>query len=222
MEKTIVEKLKLTTYLKKAILNKPMSSSYLTELSDADNELKATHYDMIFAFVLDFNMMKAVLDEVITGKYLNEKGYLFIAYPKKGNKRYTTFIHRDEILPGLGVDEAGYLPGSSLKFSRMVAMDETYTVVGIKEAGKEKKKKKTAASQRVVDYQAYIPTLKMELQDYPTEYAFYESLTAGYQRDWARYVYSAKQESTQIKRKAEMIGILSQGFKSRELYRQSL
>ncbi|MGT2861578.1 YdeI/OmpD-associated family protein [Streptococcus gallinaceus] len=51
---------------------------------------------------------------------------------------------------------------------------------------------------------------------------FYDSLTSGYQKDWARYVFSAKQEATQTKRKAEMVDILNKGFKTRQLYQASL
>ena len=37
-------------------------------------------------------------------------------------------------------DEDGYVTGSDLKFSRMVSMNETFTVVGLKSVPKKKKK----------------------------------------------------------------------------------
>ncbi|EHY9201391.1 YdeI/OmpD-associated family protein, partial [Listeria innocua] len=40
------------------------------------------------------------------------------------------------------------------------------------------------------------------------------------QRVWARYIYSAKQPATQEKRRVEMVDILSQGYKTKDLYRQ--
>ncbi|MED1472229.1 YdeI/OmpD-associated family protein [Bacillus salipaludis] len=49
----------------------------------------------------------------------------------------------------------------------------------------------------------------------------YNQLTFGYQKDWARYVYSAKRKETQEKRLLEMETVLGEGFKSMELYRQS-
>ncbi len=52
------------------------------------------------------------------------------------------------------------------------------------------------------------------------ELKFFKELTPGYQRDWARYIFSAKQQSTQEKRKAQMVDILSQGYKSVDLFRQ--
>ena len=51
--------------------------------------------------------------------------------------------------------------------------------------------------------------------------AFYDGLTPGYQKDWARYIYSAKKEETQKVRLAEMRDLTRQGFKTKELYRKA-
>ncbi|MEH7355043.1 YdeI/OmpD-associated family protein, partial [Neobacillus drentensis] len=48
----------------------------------------------------------------------------------------------------------------------------------------------------------------------------YNELTFGYQKDWARYVYSAKRKETQEKRLLEMETILGEGYKSMDLYRR--
>lgn len=58
------------------------------------------------------------------------------------------------------------------------------------------------------------------LENYPDELKFYLELTPGYQRDWARYVFSVKQQKTREKREAQMVEILSQGYKSVDLFRQ--
>ena len=50
----------------------------------------------------------------------------------------------------------------------------------------------------------------------------YAELTPGYQRDWARYIYSAKQAATQEKRRTEMLDILGKGHKTKNLYQQWL
>ncbi|MNI76225.1 hypothetical protein D3C73_1324410 [compost metagenome] len=47
----------------------------------------------------------------------------------------------------------------------------------------------------------------------------YRQLAPGYQKDWARYVYSAKRNETQEKRLLEMKAILAEGYKSIDLYR---
>ncbi|MCM3785374.1 YdeI/OmpD-associated family protein [Neobacillus mesonae] len=219
MTKTIVEKLSLHKYSKKAVLDMPEGTEYFADLGDFDQELTEKKYDLIFAFVLDMEAMKSQVYKMIEEDLLEEGGYLFLAYPKKGNKAYSTYIHRDEIMDGLGTDEDGYVGTSSIKFARMVGMDEVFTVVGLKKELR-KAKKTSKASQRVDDYVALIPNIEQDLKDEPDLLAFYHTLTPGYQKDWARYVYSAKQEATKEKRREEMKLILGKGYKSRELYRQ--
>ncbi|NRG46566.1 YdeI/OmpD-associated family protein [Bacillus sp. CRN 9] len=221
MTKTIVEKLNLQKYKKAVILDTPKGSNYFDGLTDYDTKLKASGYDLIFAFVLEMDALKNLVQKVIAGNYLNEKGYLFMAYPKKGNKVYQTFIHRDDLLAGLGADEDGYIGSSDIKFARMVGLDEVFTVVGLKvEARKSRTSSK--ASQCVDDYIAMIPDIESDLQDAPELLSFYQSLTPGYRKDWARYVYSAKQEATKAKRREEMKMILDKGYKSRDLYRRDI
>ncbi|MED3571104.1 YdeI/OmpD-associated family protein [Cytobacillus praedii] len=216
--KTIVEKLNLQKYQKAAVLNLPEGADYLAELADYDKELADT-YDLIFAFVLDMESLQSVVNDVIQNNYLNKNGYIFLAYPKKGNKVYPTFIHRDDLLAGLGADEDGYVGASNIKFARMVGLDDIFTVVGLKEDSKGKNSVSTKASQCVDDYIEMIPEIERDLQERPNLLAFYQSLTPGYRKDWARYVYSAKQDATKAKRREEMKEILEKGFKSRELYR---
>ena len=50
--------------------------------------------------------------------------------------------------------------------------------------------------------------------------AFYDALSPGYQKDWARYVYSAKTSATREKRLREMAEILQTGCKTKNLYRR--
>ena len=59
---------------------------------------------------------------------------------EKGNARYSTFIHRDEMFPALNVREDGYVGESDIKFARMVSMDEVFTVVGLKREKKKQQK----------------------------------------------------------------------------------
>lgn len=220
MAKTIVEKLNLKKYKKMAILNNPRETDYFPGLVDYDDEL-LSKYDAIFGFVLDMNEMREMVDTIIRKESLNKKGYLFLAYPKKGNKIYSTYIHRDELFLGLNTDSEGYVGESTIKFARMVGLDDVFTVIGLKE---EEKKKKVAvslkASQRVDDYIEKIPDIEKDLTDSPELLSFYQSLTSGYRKDWARYVYSAKQEGTREKRKAEMKIILQSGYKSRDIYKR--
>ncbi|MUT68277.1 YdeI/OmpD-associated family protein [Paenibacillus sp. NEAU-GSW1] len=221
MSKSVVEKLGLQKFSRKAVLDLPAGNDSLSGLEGFDTALKDGGYDLIFTFVLDMESLKGLVNRVISEERLNKGGYLFAAYPKKGNKVYDTFIHRDELMEGLGSDEEGYVGASSIKFARMVGLDDVFTVVGFKEDAAGKHKTSSKASQRVDDYVALIPNIEADLADEPALLAIYQALTPGYRKDWARYVYSAKQEETQDKRREEMKQILQAGYKSRELYRQN-
>ncbi|KAA9031574.1 YdeI/OmpD-associated family protein [Niallia endozanthoxylica] len=211
---TIIIKLNLTKYKKMAVINQP---SEYNLFSNCQTTLTGEH-DAIFIFVESIDDIVQHTQRIFNEKYLLDKGYLFFAYPKKGNKRYPTFVHRDEIFPALKVGDDGYVQDSDLKFSRMVSMDDTFTVVGLKHEQK-KSKKSSAASQCVADYEHNVEDVKKLLTDYPNELAFYQNLTPGYQRDWARYIFSAKQQKTREKRQEQMVDILSQGYKTVDLYR---
>ncbi|NWL87524.1 MULTISPECIES: YdeI/OmpD-associated family protein [unclassified Paenibacillus] len=225
MSKSIVEKLNLHKYERVAVLNQPEGTDYLQALSGYDTVLGDPAYDLIFTFVLDMKSLQELVDQVIKHRNLSSGGYLFAAYPKKGNKVYPTYIHRDDLFPGLGSDEEGYIGTSTIKFARMVGLDDVFTVVGFKEDAKGKNKSKGSpsakSSQRVDDYIGFIPNVEQDLEDTPELLSFYRSLTPGYHKDWARYVYSAKQEETVAKRREEMKMILRAGYKTRELYRQA-
>lgn len=221
MAKTIVEKLNLQKYRKVAVLHLPDGADYLAGLVDYDTAL-ASAYDLIFAFVLDMESLTELVFNVIQKNYLNKDGYIFLAYPKKGNKVYPTFIHRDDLLDALGTDENGYIGASNIKFARMVGLDNVFTVIGLKEDSSNKNRIATKFSQCVDDYIAMIPNIEKDLHDVPDLLAFYQSLTPGYRKDWARYVYSAKQEATKVNRREEMKMILGKGYKSRDLYRRDI
>lgn len=219
MSKTIVDKLSLHKYKKAAVLNKPDGEDLLDGLETYDTELSHGPYDLIFAFVFDMEALQGLVQRVIGDQALSPGGYLYAAYPKKGNKVYPTSIHRDDLLGGLGADEDGYIGGSSLKFARMVGLNEVFTVVGLKE---EARKQQTSSkpSQCVDDYIEMIPMVEQDLEGVPEVLAFYRTLTPGYRKDWARYVYSAVQEATRVKRREEMKTVLGQGYKSMDLYKR--
>jgi hypothetical protein len=212
---TIIAKLKLDQYKNLAVLNQP--DDY--DVFDGCLKEVTGEHDAIFIFVETVEEMARYTRMIIDEGQLLEKGYLFFAYPKKGNKRYETYVHRDEIFPAMQVGEGGYVEGSDVKFSRMVSMDDVFTVVGLKRE-KKKMKKSSAASQCVADYEDKVGDVEGLLADHPEELTFFKELTPGYRRDWARYLFSVKQEKTREKRREQMVDILSQGYKSVDLYRQ--
>ncbi|MBJ8052309.1 YdeI/OmpD-associated family protein [Bacillus cereus] len=213
---SVIDKLKLNKYTNMVVINEPNDYEVF---GDKPTTFSKEH-DAVFIFVETLDEMVEHTNFIIKNEeLLLEKGYVFFAYPKKGNARYSTFIHRDEMFPALNVGEDGYVGNSDIKFARMVSMDDVFTVVGLKRE-KKKVKKTPAASQCVADYADRIQDVETLLTDHPTELKFYQSLTPGYQKDWARNLFSVKQEKTREKRLEKMIEILSQGYKTIELFRK--
>lgn len=212
---SIIDKLKLNQYENMVVLNQPNDYNLF---QDVETSLTNQH-DAIFIFIKTIEEMIEYTKQVSQADCLLEKGYLFFAYPKKGNKRYDTYIHRDEIFPRMKVGDDGYVEATNLKFSRMVSMDDVFTVVGLKRES-NRLNQNTDTSQRVADYEDKVADIEALLAAYPDSLGFFQSFTPGYQKDWARYVFSAKQQKTRENRQAQMIEILDQEYKSIDLFRQ--
>ncbi|MDT3393225.1 MAG: YdeI/OmpD-associated family protein [Bacillota bacterium] len=71
------------------------------------------------------------------------------------------------------------------------------------------------------EYEVEIPRLSARLEDTPATKTFFDALTPGYEREWARYVYGAKAEETQQRHYVEMCQILDAGYKSKRGYGQA-
>lgn len=178
---------------------------------------------MAIAFVYSLEEMREVILHLHNQQILIEKGDVYLIYPKLKNKLGHPAIHRDAIFPFLQVDdETGYIKGTAYKFNRMIALDENYTLVGVRHLSLVKSSSAKRAEARVSTYLDKVADILNYLVDYPKEADFYKGLTPGYQRDWARYVYSAKTEATIQKRLDEMVMILGKGYKTKELYRAAL
>jgi hypothetical protein len=218
--KSIVDKLNLRKYASKLILNLPGDIDEFKEI-DFDASIQKEKYDLIFAFVFNLEEFSNELHKVIEKQLLSDKGYIFFAYPKKNNPQYKEYIERDQIFPYIKVGEDGYVADSNLKFSRMVSLNDVFTVVGLK-SEKKKAAPSSKKSQCVDDYIVHMEDIKRYLEKNAELLSTYNSLTFGYQKDWARYVYSAKRKETQEKRLLEMEDILGEGYKSIDLYRRSM
>ncbi|MFB5086321.1 YdeI/OmpD-associated family protein [Psychrobacillus sp. PGGUH221] len=219
--KSIVEKLNVRKYLNKLILHLPTGMKDFDEI-DFDTSIKESKYDFVFVFVYNLEDYTNYLNVMVEKKLIENNGYLFFAYPKKNNPTYREYIDRDDMINSISPDEDGYVTGSDLKFSRMVSMNETFTVVGLKSVPKKKKKSTTTPnSQCVDDYIQNVKYIIKYLERNEKLLDFYNQLKPGYQKDWARYVYSAKRKETQEKRLLEMEKILGEGYKSKDLYRRN-
>lgn len=217
----MVEKLNLNKYPTKLILNKPKDLQEFENL-EYDKKIKNDQYDLVFIFVFSLEEFNKYLQEVSSKQLVKNNGYLYFAYPKKNNPQYKEYIDRDSIYNEEQVDQEGYYIGTQLKFSRMVSLNEVFTVVGLKSAPKKTKKSADPPkSQCVDDYIEHVDDIKQYLSKNEDLLKIYNDLTPGYQKDWARYVYSAKREETQEKRKLEMETVLADGYKSMDLYRRN-
>ncbi len=215
----LYKKLMLDKLRRRLILAKPPG---YTLLDGAGFDDARTHesFDLVFQFVADLDDLERAVRGASDQDLIADGGYLYLAYPKKGNKAKLRHINRDDIADRFGLDHGdGFVTGTRLKFSKMVSLDETYTVAGLRHfKSPDYKAPKPACS--TDDYAGRIPELREALSAIPEILALFDRLTPGYRKDWARYVYSAKTGATTEKRLAEMACILSEGYKSKDLHRQ--
>ncbi|SDM89325.1 YdeI/OmpD-associated family protein [Bacillus sp. OK048] len=220
--KSVIEKLNFSKYPAKLILNMPVDVEEFKSI-EYDTTINNDQYDLIFTFIFQLEDFVTNLREVVEKQLVKDNGYIYFAYPKKNNPKYKEYIERDSIYTEKHYDEEGFFRGSNLKFSRMVSFNEVFTVIGLKAIPVKKKTttKSTKNSQCVDDYIQNVEDIKQYLQKSETLLNIYNELTPGYQKDWARYVYSAKRKETQEKRLLEMETVLTEGYKTMDLYRRA-
>ncbi|WP_417898311.1 YdeI/OmpD-associated family protein [Bacillus haimaensis] len=219
-DKTIIEKLNLTKYSSRLVMGAPKDLEDFKVL-EHDVSIQKEKYDLLFLFIYSLEEFADYIKLLVERDLVMDKGYVFFAYPKKNNPKYQEYIERDRFIEAANMDEEGYISGSILKFSRMVSLNDVFTVVGLKAASKKTKKtESTKKSQCVDDYIVHIDDIRAHLKNNEEILKAYNELTYGYQKDWARYVYSAKRVETQEKRLLEMETIIGEGYKSIDLYRR--
>ncbi|MGF2618377.1 YdeI/OmpD-associated family protein [Rossellomorea vietnamensis] len=217
-QKSIIEKLNLQKFSSRAVLHIPENLHDFEDLA-FDSTIKEEQYDLVFLFIYNLEEFREYLKKAVNQKLIKDNGYLYFAYPKKNNPEYDQYIERDSIYNEDHYNAEGFVHGSNLKFSRMVSLNETFTVVGMK-AQPEKKKAAVKSSQCVDDYIESIDDVRNSLKGSQEVLAIYDGLTFGYQKDWARYIFSAKRKETQEKRLIQMKEVLSAGYKSMDLFRR--
>lgn len=217
MEKGIVEKLKIEDASSILILSKP-NDIHLFNRVLFDTKEKKEKYNIIIIFIFSIDEFVQNLRDVIKKDMLYPDGYLYFIYPKKGNKKYKEYIGRDDFFGPAEMNNDGYAFQSRLKFNKMLSFDETFTLIGLKYVEKERKTA-LVPSQRVADYINRIPELKEHLVDSKEVLKLFNELSPGYQRGWARFVFSTKSEETKRKRLSKMEEVLKAGYKSIDLYR---
>lgn len=177
-----------------------------------------THHQVIVSFVNKLSQMKQAVE--YANQYLIDDGLLYLVYPKLNNKLNLKGIHRDHIFPYLLVDETtGYVKDTNMRFNQMRSYDNNQTLLGIKKDTKRKERKKN--QKETVDYSEKIGDARKLLIDLPT-LTFFDSLAPGYQKEWAKYIFEPVLEDTQLRRKEEMIRLLDQGIKSKNLEKRKV
>ncbi len=183
-----------------------------------DRQLAPVKHDLILHFICTLEEFKEKLFDIIGHERLNAGGVVYFAYPKKGNKRYGEYIGRDDFFTVIDMNDEGYVAQSPVKFNKMVSFDETFTVIGLKH--EIRRKGSSRPSQCVSAYVDKLPDLVKLLESHPHALDFFNRLTPGYQRGWARYVFAVKSEATLQRHFNEMLDILNKGYKSIDLYRK--
>jgi len=218
MNQEIIKKFGIEKFDQKLFLNMPADISDFDGISFSVTPGK-NKYDLIFTFIFSLKEFSDLLKKVIDNHWLYPGGVVYFAYPKKGNKQYQEYIGRDDFFGVVNMDSDGYVNESPVKFNKMAAFNDVFTVVGLKH--EPRRKKSSQPSQCVGDYVERIPDIRKHFEGNKEVLDSFDRLTPGYQRDWARYVFAVKNIATTGKRFVEMEDILKQGYKSVDLFRRN-
>lgn len=67
-------------------------------------------------------------------------------------------------------------------------------------------------------YTVDIPKVAALLADQPQMQAFFNALTPGYQREWARFIFGVASDATKQAHIAKMLTVFEAGYKSKRAY----
>lgn len=141
----------------------------------------------------------------------NYQARFYLVYPKK-TVNIGSPIGRDELRQALQLYE--------FEANKLVSVNENYSCMGVKSATHAVKI--TRPSQCVADYQDKVAELIEYLQTNLTVTELFLALTPGYQRDWARFIYSAVQEKTRMARQQILVDALIAGYKTHDAYKKAI
>lgn len=134
-----------------------------------------------------------------------------IYYKLKNKVNKALGINRNEIM-NLGLEY-------QLDACRLINMSEDLSCMGFRSLEVSKNIQKSRPSQCVNDYVDKIKDVASSLRE--DARIIYLQLTPGYQKDWARYIFSAIQEKTRINRIALANKVIIAGYKSLDKYKSS-
>lgn len=70
----------------------------------------------------------------------------------------------------------------------------------------------------LAEYEQDIPAVATLLQSAPDMQAFFNQLTPGYQREWARFIFGTASEATKQRHIDKMREVFAAGYKSKRAY----
>ena len=216
MNQGAAKKIRLHKYNRLAVLFAP--DGYADTLGEGVSvSLSDKPFDCCLAFCFSLPAMAEMVLKAAPEAWISPGGVLFLAYPKAKNKQYPG-IGRDDTFPALHIDPDGdgRVPDTDFFFHQMVSLDETFTLIGLQNRAGQKVKT-PQKSQRVSEYEVLVPVLEEMLADKPDALSFFQSLTPGYRRGWARYVFSPVKKETQDAHLETMKVLLVSGVKSIDL-----
>lgn len=211
-----VRKLKLERFDRVGIKSLPPEINAFHD-QQVDTTMENPPYDCVITTVFNLEEMAYEITWAFQGQVLTSNGVMYMLYPKKGNRKYSQFIHRDSIFE-LGIDSDGFFGGTDLKLNTMLAFDEVFTVCGVKRI-LSKVYRKPNVSQSVNDYRDRVEELRTHVS--PDVLPSFHALAPGYQVAWARYVFSAVQEATRRRRIVDMNQAFEKGYRSPEQYQRN-
>lgn len=74
------------------------------------------------------------------------------------------------------------------------------------------------AQKPLSEYEPFIPAVADLLADDPEMQTFFNALTPGYQREWARFIFGAAAEATKQRHIEAMKTVFKAGYKSKRAY----
>ncbi|MCH5462656.1 YdeI/OmpD-associated family protein [Lactobacillus sp. LC28-10] len=74
------------------------------------------------------------------------------------------------------------------------------------------------AQKTLADFEKDIPAVAELLAETPKMQQFFNDLTPGYQREWARFIFGAKAEATKNRHIEVMKTVFKAGYKSKRAY----
>ncbi|WP_461214943.1 YdeI/OmpD-associated family protein [Lacticaseibacillus sp. GG6-2] len=156
--------------------------------------------DLRVMIAKDLKALAAQIKTLASDRLLAKTGHAYLLYPNRFSK--------SAVLKTLSPDKTtGQIDHTGLKYLRTVAFDDAKNLVDICWLAQD-------------DYAQRIPELKARLHHTaPQHDAHFAQLSADQQRDWARYIYSAKRPVTQNSHFEQLIIVLASGLKTLNDYK---